>query len=65
MKEENNVYYKQGFKAYMKMENCAYSPTSTKGELWSMGYHAAQELDSCDTEEDPASLTIDEVNDLT
>ena len=65
MIEKESPYYKQGFKAYTTNSACAYSPMSTKGELWSMGWFAAQELHEEIADNEPASLTIEEVNDLT
>ena len=41
----DSVFWKEGFKDYVKFKNCKYSPHSPMGELWSMGYYAAQEID--------------------
>jgi len=63
--EQESIYYKQGFKAYQTDEACAYSPMSVKGELWSMGWFAAQEISEVsEEEEENANLTIEDVNDL-
>ena len=64
--EKDSLYYKQGFKAFHADQACAYSPMSVKGELWSMGWFAAQEIsESIDEIEDvPEKLTIEDVNDL-
>ena len=57
---ENNEYYKQGVSDYLNgVSKCPYSMNSPRGEMWSMGWYAAQE-----TEEDSFPANHDEEYDL-
>lgn len=47
MTDEQKHYYGQGISDYNRgITKCPYSTTSPRGECWSMGWFAAQEVDT-------------------
>jgi hypothetical protein len=67
MTDKESPYYKQGYKAFKTDQACAYSPMSTKGELWQTGYDDASdcsddrcEVKDCDERVDPDSVSIED-----
>ena len=70
MIETESPYYKQGVDAFTTNQACAYSPLSTKGELWQMGYDDASDYaDASAASEDecvdPDSVSIEDSLDYT
>mgnify|MGYP006908582382 CR=1 FL=1 len=69
MIETESPYYKQGFAAFKTNQSCAYSPMSTKGEMWQMGFDDASDYSYAAASEeecvDPDSVSIEDSLDYT